>query len=241
MPSHLRAIIFDFNGVLADDETPHLLCFQEALREHGLTLTKEDYYGPYLGMDERMCAELLLQKKAGSVDRNRLQSIIDRKAALFQNYTATHKPELFPGVVPFVKQAAGRYRLAIASGGWREQIDYALRGTPIEGDFDVIVAADDVPVGKPDPAIYLHTLKLLNAVEPRPPLIRADQCVVIEDSRAGIQSAHRAGMRVVALSTTYPAQQLREADLIVSNLAELTMERLHRLMADRCSSPLEPS
>jgi HAD superfamily hydrolase (TIGR01509 family) len=241
MPQQLRAIVFDFNGVLADDETPHLLCFQEALREHGLTLTKEDYYGPFLGMDERMCAELLLRAKAGAVDRTRLQSIIDRKAALFRDYAATHKPELFPGVVPFVKQAAGRYRLAIASGGWREQIDYALRGTPIEGDFDVIVAADDVAVGKPDPGIYLHTLKLLNAIAPRPPLIRADECVVIEDSRAGILSAQAAGMRVAAVATTYPAPQLGDADLVVSNPAELTMNSLHRLVADRSSSPLEPS
>jgi beta-phosphoglucomutase-like phosphatase (HAD superfamily) len=72
MPSTLRAIIFDFNGVIADDETPHLLCFQQALDEHGLTLTKEEYYGPHLGMDERTCAELLLRAQAGSVDPARL-------------------------------------------------------------------------------------------------------------------------------------------------------------------------
>lgn len=136
-------------------------------------------------------------------------------------------------MVKFVKEAGGWYRLALASGGWREQINYALRGTPIEKDFAVIVAADDIAVGKPDPAIYHHTLKLLNAVEPRPPLIKADECLVIEDSRAGIQSAHKAGMRVVALSTTYRPDQLGDADVILPRLDSITPESLQRLLEAR--------
>ena len=123
----------------------------------------------------------------------------------------------------FVKEAKGRYRLAIASGGQREQIDHALRDTSIEPDFDVIVSADDVAVGKPDPTIYLHTLRLLNARLPRPPLLRADECLVIEDSRAGILAGKAAGMRVVALTTTYPADQLTDADLILHTLQDRTV------------------
>jgi len=134
----LRAIIFDFNGVLADDETPHFLAFQQALAEDGLALTKEAYYGIYLAMDERNCAAALLESAGGGHDLARLRRIMERKATLFQAYTATHKPPLFEGVVEFVKQAGARYRLAIASGGRREQIEFALRETPIEKDFTVL-------------------------------------------------------------------------------------------------------
>ena len=214
----IRAIIFDFNGVIADDETPHLICFQQALEEHGFSISKEEYYGAYLGMDERTCAAALLAARDGCCDRRVLQTIIDRKAELFREHTVSHRPPLFPGVVEFVRQAGTRYRLAIASGGRREQITDALRDTPIERDFAVIVSADDCAVGKPDPAIYSYTLKLLNAKEPRPPLVTAAECLVVEDSMAGIRSAKAAGMGVLAIATTYPLEKLSEADLVLPAL-----------------------
>src|SRR4249920_2106822 len=113
----LRAIIFDFNGVIADDETPHLHCFQQALAEEGIELSKEEYYGTYLGMDERTCTVTLLKNRDGSCDPAIHARIIERKAALFRSHTALHKPALFPWVIDFVQRAAGKYRLAVASGG----------------------------------------------------------------------------------------------------------------------------
>ena len=231
--TRLRAIIFDFNGVIADDETPHFLTFQQALQEDGLALAKEDYYGAYLGMDERNCAAALLKSVTGASDPVRLQNILDRKAVLFRDYTAVHKPQLFPGVVEFVKRAGQRYRLAIASGGRREQIDFALRDTPIEKDFAVIVSAEDTMIGKPDPAIYELALKLVNGVEPRPPLIKAEECLAIEDSLAGIRSALKAGIRVLALATTYPPHQLTEAHLVLPSLEGLAIESLEQLVTLR--------
>ena len=225
----LRAIIFDFNGVIADDETQHFLTFQEALREHGLTLTRDEYYGTHLGMDERHCADALVKSAIGASDPAHVQAIVDRKAALFTACTATHKPQLFPGVVEFVIQAGMRYRLAIATGGRREQIEFALRGTRIEQSFGVIVSAEDTLTGKPDPAIYHRALKLLNRAEPRPPLIRAAECLVIEDSRAGIRAAVAAGMKVIGVSTTYPPEQLAESDLVLPSLEQVALDRLERL------------
>ena len=224
-----RALIFDFNGVLADDETPHLRCFQQALAEQGFGLTAEEYYGIYLGMDERTCAEALIRARDGRGDPGLLSRITQRKAELFHTYSRTHKPALFPGVVEFVKEARTICRLAIASGGRREQIAYALSGTPIEHDFAVIVSADDCAVGKPDPAIYALTLKLLNGKEPRPPLIRAEDCLVLEDSQAGILSAKQAGMKVIALATTYPSALLSEAHAVLPGLEGLTLRQLMSL------------
>ena len=220
----IRAILFDFNGVIADDETPHLLCFQQALAESHLTLSKKDYYDAYLGMDERTCARMLLQQRHGRCDEADLTRIEARKAELFRAYTERHKPLLFPGVVDFVKAARGRYRLAIASGGRRPQIEDALAGTTIESDFDVIVTAEDCPIGKPDPAIYLQTCERLNASGRGDAGIHPAECLVLEDSLAGIRSARAAGMRVLGLSTTYPIDKLHEADCTFTSLEGLTPE-----------------
>ena len=237
--ARLRAIIFDFNGVIADDETPHFLTFQQALQEDGLALTKEDYYGTYLGMDERNCSTALVESVAGTRDPVRVHEILERKAALFGDYAATHKPQLFPGVVEFVKQAGERYRLAIASGGTREQIEFALRDTPIEKEFAVIVTAEDTDIGKPDPAIYELALKLLNGARPKPPLIKAEECLVVEDSLAGICSAIAAGMKVMALATTYQADQLTDAHLVVPSLEGLSPDRLEKLFRQRITEVTE--
>ncbi|HRC43366.1 MAG TPA: HAD family phosphatase [Nitrospira sp.] len=210
--------MFDFNGVIADDETPHLQCFQQALTEAGLSLSKEEYYGIYLGMDERTCATALLEQRDGSCDPAIHAGIIERKAGLFRAHTALHKPALFPWIAGFVQRAVRAYRLAVASGGRREQILAALTGTTVEQAFELIVSADDCTVGKPDPAIYEFTLRQLNARMPRPPLLKASECLVIEDSRAGVLAGLKAGMRVLAVATTYPASQLVDAHLVLPSL-----------------------
>jgi len=228
--TQLRAIIFDFNGVIADDEAPHFFCFRQALAEEGLELTKEEYYGLYQGMDERNCTAALLTIATGGDDPVRLQRILERKAILFREYERTQKPRLFRGVVEFVKQAAARYRLAVASGGRREQIHYALSETPIERDLTVIVSAEDVAIGKPDPGIYRLAVARINAAAPPPsPHIRPEECLVIEDSLAGIQAARWAGMKVLAVATTYQASRLGEADLVLHNLEGVTLQQLEAL------------
>ena len=229
----LRAIIFDFNGVIADDETTHFLAFQQALAEDGLALTKEKYYGTYLGMDERTCAGSLLEKTTGQRDPARVQRIAERKATLFVSLTETRRPPLFPGVVEFVTRASARYRLAIASGGRRQQIEFALHDTPIEKAFAVLVSAEDAAIGKPDPATYHLALARLNEAPPYPsPAIQATECLVMEDSLAGIQSALAAKMKVVALATTYPPDQLAAAHLVLPSLEHVSLDSLESLFFD---------
>ena len=225
-----RAIIFDFNGVIADDELTHFLAFQQVLSEYGLSLTQEEYYGTYLGMDERTCAAALVQLAKGAEDPALVDQITMRKSSLFSMLTAEQKPPLFPGVVEFVKSARERCHLAIASGGRREQIEFALRGTPIEGDFAVIVSAEDAPIGKPDPAIYRIALEKLNRAAPPPaPLLTPTDCLVIEDSLAGIQAAKTAGMKTIAVSTTYAAHRLIDADIVVERLKDLDWTTVEKL------------
>lgn len=174
--------------------------------------------GPTLGMDERTCAAALLQARVGVCDTLLHAEIIERKATLFRAYTTLHKPVLFPWVIDFIQRASGLYRLAIASGGRREQMLSTLEASPIQKAFELIVSADECSVGKPDPAIYELSLRHLNARRPTPPLLRAGECLVIEDSRAGVLAGLKAGMRVLAVATTYPASDLSDAHLVLPNL-----------------------
>ncbi len=219
MTALLRAMIFDFNGVIADDEMPHFLAFQQALVEEGFPLSKEEYYSTYLGMDERHCAAALLTQATGHCHPLQLRRILARKASLFWDTIHTPKPQLFPGVVQFVQRAAERYPLAIASGGLRNQIDFALEGTPLERTFSVIVSAEDTSAGKPDPAIYHRALEKLNVTVLEDWSIQPQECLVFEDSKAGILAARRAGMKFAALPTTYASQHLTEADCILEGFA----------------------
>lgn len=227
----IKAIIFDFNGVIADDEASHLVCFQQALAEAGLSLTKQDYYGMFLGMDERTCATMLLTNRDGHVDEDTLSQIVRRKTELFRLYTAQHRPELFRGIVDVVKSARGQYRLAIASGGRREQIEAALASTLIEKDFEVIIAAEDCPVGKPNPAIYRLARVRLNDTGSDLLPLEAVNCLVIEDSIAGIRAGKAAGMSVVAVATTYPVENLQEADCVIPSWEGIDLDDVVRRVA----------
>jgi HAD superfamily hydrolase (TIGR01509 family) len=181
-------------------------------------------------MDERTCTGALLEATTGQRDPARVQRIAERKAALFASLTETRRPPLFPGVVEFVTRASARYRLAIASGGRHQQIELALHGTPIEKAFAVLISAEDAAVGKPDPAIYHLALARLNeTLPPSSPAIQATECLVIEDSLAGIQAALAAKMKVVALATTYQPDQLAAAHLVLPSLEHVSLVSLESL------------
>ena len=129
--------------------------------------------------------------------------------------------------------------MAIASGGRRAQIEDALAGSAIEQAFEVMVTAEDCPIGKPDPAIYLLACDRLNANRGSAERITPSQCLVIEDSLAGIRSARAAGMRVLAVSTTYPLEMLNEAELVFRGLHDMTPQTAIDALAlasSRCQS-----
>lgn len=102
---------------MADDETPHLHGFQQALAEQGIELSREDYYGTYLGMDERTCTAALLRAKARACDPFLHAGIIERKAMLFRAHTPLRKPMLFPWLIDFIRRGAERYRLRSRQAG----------------------------------------------------------------------------------------------------------------------------
>ncbi len=223
----LRAIIFDFDGVLADDEHLHLESFQRAFGEYGVSLDERVYYERYLGFDDRECVRQVMSDQGRLALESAIDALVARKGCAFTEAIERGVP-LFPGVPEFVRRAAARFPLAIASGALRHEIDTILVAVGLRGYFGPIASADDIAVGKPDPAVFHLALARLNEAAGGPP-IEPSQCVVIEDSVAVVEGARRAGMRSVAVTNSYGADRLVRADLVVSSLEGLEMSALESL------------
>ncbi|HZC67890.1 MAG TPA: HAD family phosphatase [Nitrospirales bacterium] len=219
----LKAIIFDFDGVLADTEPLHFKMFQRVLHEEGLPLSEQDYYQKYVGLDDNGCFQALLSAHERPAPPETVRRLVERKAVLMLEQIKV-SPVVYPGIEDFVKRAAGNYRLSIVSGALRHEVEFILESVGLRSSFEHITAAEDVRNGKPDPEGYLHALQALN----RRVAVQASDCLVIEDTIAGIQAAHAAGMRCLAVSTTYPADQLVGADAVASALKGYDLEALER-------------
>lgn len=214
----LKAIIFDFNGVIVDDEPLHLELFRKVLLEEGIFLTDEEYHEKYLGFDDRGCFTAVLCDNArtpDAADDAFIYELIERKAEYYRQ-AIQERMLLFPGVVDLVRRSAAQYPLAIASGALRGEIEFVLERSEIRDCFSVIVTAEDVSECKPDPEGYLKALELLNAQNNEQ--VQAHECLVIEDSLAGIEAAKAAGMRCVAVTNSYSARELTAADVVVTSL-----------------------
>ncbi len=216
MRVELRAIIFDFNGVIVDDEPLHLELFREVLGEEGIPLTEEAYRANYLGLDDRGAFMAALRDAGRAAGPGEVAAMIERKAARYREEIEA-RYLLFPGVVELVRELAVSFPMAIASGALRSEIDLVLSRARIRDCFQEVIASEDVAVCKPDPEGYLKALAGLNARRGRE--IAPAECLAIEDSIAGIEAARRAGMRCLAVTNSYPAERLARADAIVESLA----------------------
>ena len=213
----MRAIIFDFDGVIADSEPVHFAVFQRVLGEMGLFLTKEDYYAEYLGYDDKGCFRAFLHAHGQPAPPELIQRLVARKGAAYLEYIR-RQLVIFPGVHVFVREAAARYPLAICSGALRHEIEFILEEAGIRKEFGHITSAEDVRRGKPDPEGFRHALASLNRLHPDV-LLKPEDCLVVEDSLPGIRGAHAAGMKVLAVANTHSADDLGEADAVTPSLA----------------------
>ena len=227
----MKAIIFDCDGVIVDSEPHHLKAFQILLEGEGISLSKEAYYEKYLALDDKGFFETLLKIHDRPVDNAVLKRLIIKKMALYRELSQKEL-YLYPGVVDFVKKAVASYRLAIASGAFRGEIKFALDKGGIRSAFPVIVSAQDVKRGKPDPEAFLTALEKLNQLSPSTSAIKPSECVVIEDSLNGMDAAHKAGMFCLAVTNSYPRASIEgKADRVVESLTEIEPKDLAILCA----------
>lgn len=219
IPKGLRAVLFDFDGVIVDSEPVHFRLFQRLLGEEGVRLTREDYDAMYLGMDDRECFTEALTRHGKTAALSQVPAMIERKSALLMAEMA-EQPPVLPGAVEVVRALAKHVPVAICSGALRREIDAIIRRAEIVSCFVGIISAEDVTRGKPDPEGYTKALALINRVARATPPIAPTSCLVIEDAVAGIQAAKNARMRCLAVGNSYPVASLREAgaDGVVATL-----------------------
>ena len=225
----LRAVIFDFDGVITDSEILHFRAFNAVLAQYGFQLTKPEYYKEYLGMSDADCFRALIGEGRLPLQEPQIKDLGQQKTRLFEQLAKT-EGKIIEGVREFLGMlSAAQVPIAICSGALRAEIELILEEASLRNYFDVIVSAEEVKRGKPDPEGFLLTLKKLNDLWPEP--ITAERCIVIEDSHWGLKAAKAAGMRTIAVTNSYEAAQLKQADKVVARLDELTMDDLQRICA----------
>ena len=231
MTRSLQAIIFDFDGVIANSEPLHFDAFQQTLAEDGLLFTKEEYFTRYLGFDDVGLFQNLARDRELPMSEGQIATLVARKGVKLQEMLKSGHV-VFPGALDFIRAAAAAVPIAIASGALRHEITEIIDGAGIAQLFSAIVAAGDTPKSKPSPAPYVLAFEQLRRASGKN--LDADRCVAIEDSRWGIESAKGAGLRCVGVTHSYASDALPGAELLVPTIKDLTLAALDEL----CSTPV---
>lgn len=229
----IRAILFDFNGVLVDDEPIHLELVQKVLADEGIEMTSEDYYTKYLGLDDRACFRAVLAEHGDAESPDRVFRLVARKSAYYQMRIRKDGFPIFPGAVELIGEAAEEgLMLGVVSGALRDEVEGALVQMDVRDLFKCVVTADDVDAGKPDPQGYRLGLTLLNSEPPLPSrLLHPHEVLAVEDSPTGLQAARLSGLPTLAVAQTYEAARLSQGDHIVDSLEGVRLRDIRALFA----------
>jgi HAD superfamily hydrolase (TIGR01509 family) len=222
----IRAVVFDFDGVIANSEPLHFRAFRDVLAELDVTLTQQAYYGKYLGYDDIDAFRAMTADEGVPLTERQVADLVVRKA---RRMAALEPNEviLFPGARTAIERLAATCPLAIASGALRNEILSVLEREQLASFFVAVVGAEDAQAGKPAPDPYLRAIERLSAAAGS--ALDTRTCVAVEDSRWGLQSARAAGLRTVGVTHTYGPKELTDADAIITHLDELTWELLGTL------------
>jgi beta-phosphoglucomutase family hydrolase len=215
-----KAVIWDMDGVIADTGPYHLKAWQETFSKRGIEFTENDFRHSF-GMRNDAIIPVILGKE---IMREEIDRISYEKEAVFRRLIGGDIKPL-PGVIALMKSLAeAGFKMALASSTPRENIRLVTGSLGIEKYLESIAGAEDVQRGKPDPQVFLLAAEGLG--------VKLENCIVIEDAVAGVTAARRAGMRCLAVTTTHPRGSLREADLIVDSLEEVSVDDIERLLDD---------
>ena len=219
-----EAVVFDFDGVIADTERLHCDMFLKVLEPHRISFTWEEYIDRYMGCDDRDAFRKAF-RLAGreDLDDRQLKKLVDDKSRRFLE-AIRDGVQTYPGVVPLIKtlHAAG-IPLAICSGALRSDLAPILSRLGIACYFTLVVSAEDVRKGKPDPEGYVRAFRELS-LSRRSKVTATGTCLAVEDTPDGIVAAKRAGLSVLAVTNSHPAAELSRADFVTDSLENVRME-----------------
>ena len=226
-----QAILFDFNGVIINDERIHLKAYGEVLAAESIELTDADYFAS-LGMDDVAFVRAAFSRVNKPLNDELMREVIEREHARHREIIKDDLP-VPAGVVAFIKELARHYDLGIVSMAERSEIDHVLKLAGISQQFSVVVSAAADLRHKPAPDCYQRALELMNGrrrADRKLPLL-ASECVVIEDAPPGIEAARTAGMKTIGVTTTVNELLLRGAgaDVVTRNLADWNADAVHHL------------
>lgn len=222
----LRAILFDFNGVIINDEAIHQQLVDELLLGENLPPSGNQYQQFCLGRSDRACIKGLLEARGRVVKEEYLQKLIEKKGVAYhQIISQMQELPKCDRIIEFILSLQPRLlSLAVVTGALRKETEYILERLNIRQYFPVIVAGDDIKSSKPSPDGYLLAVEKLNQSNPSLAL-KPSECLVIEDTPAGIEAGKKAGMMVVGVANTYPFHLLqRQANWCVDHLMDLDLD-----------------
>lgn len=229
----LKAILFDFNGVIINDEPLHEKLIERLLIEENLRLKSGEFSALCLGRSDRACLSDLLTQRGRVVTEAYLTGLIQRKSQAYrQELEAIETLPIYPGLTDLIfKARSAQLPLGLVSGAVRSEIELVLTRIDLLEQFSVIVAGDDIQTSKPDPTGYLLAVERLNQQYPQLDL-HPQNCLAIEDTFAGIAAAKQAGMQVVGVANTYPFHMVqRQANWTVDYLSDLELDRVQAVLA----------
>ena len=215
----ISAIVFDFDGVLADSEPLHLEAYQHIFEPHGIHIDRKTYCDRYLGYDDEGSIRQMVADNGLMLGDEEIEVLLREKARVFEKLVS-NGDVLYRGAAECARRLGAQWPLGIASGALRHEIELMLRGARLLDAFRFIVSAGDTDRTKPAPDPYLRAAELHG--------VPAEQCVAVEDSHWGLQSARDAGMRTIAIAHTYPHDSLT-ADRVIDSLEELTVDLVRGL------------
>ncbi|MBD2057780.1 HAD family phosphatase [Oculatella sp. FACHB-28] len=227
----LKAVLFDFNGVIINDEPLHQKLIDELLIQENLRPKPGEFWEVCLGKSDRVCLTDLLQRRGRIVTEEYLDQLITRKSKLYQQQLeAIDKLPIYPGLPDLIFQLrSAQIKMAVVSGALRSEVELVLSRADLTQAFSLIVAGDDIKTSKPDPTGYLLAVEQLNQQYPTLKL-EPIECLAIEDTPAGIEAAKRAGMQVVGVANTYPFHMMqRQSNWAVDYLSELELDRVRQV------------
>lgn len=222
----LRTVIFDFDGILVDSEPIIMRLTQQMAAQEGWEISQEEYYRDYLALDDRGIIEHLYATHSRPLNPARRDELIAWKARAYREIIREGLPPM-PGAVEFVRKVAARFPLAIASGSLRDEIEHLLDKLGLREDFAVLATADDCERSKPDPEVFRVAFDRLQQLPSfQSAALKTTECLVIEDAPAGVDAAHAAGMKCLALTHSRQVEALRHAEWVCREFAEVDLEKI---------------
>lgn len=229
----LKAVLFDFNGIIINDEPLHQKLIEQLLVEENLRPKPEEFWQFCLGRSDRACLRDLLTHRGRFVTDKYLDELIARKTlAYHQQIESIEKLPIYPGLTDLIFQLRSAHMpMAVVSGALKSEVELVLTRAQLNQNFSVIVAGDDITSSKPNPQGYLLAVDRLNEVYPDLHL-QPGECLAIEDTFPGIAAAKAAGIPVVGVANTYPFHMMqRLANWAVDYLSDLELDRVREVYA----------